>query len=141
MGLFDVFHRNAVNDDIDDIYEDYEDSYPRKEEIPTSDGNVSPFQPVRSAADVQVNIVTPQRYEDASKIADLLRDMKIVLLNLTKMEQSAIRRILDFLSGAVYAEDADIMKVGTNVYIIAPYFVELNGDAHDPSGLGIRGIR
>lgn len=136
MGLFDVFHRKAVNDDIYEDYEDYEDSYAREEEMPALDNNVSTFQPVRSAADVQVNLVTPQRYEDASKIADLLRDMKIVLLNLSKMEQNAIRRILDFLSGAVYAEDADIMKVGTNVYIIAPYFVDLKGDSFDSSSLG-----
>ena len=84
-------------------------------------------QPIHSVADMQIVLVAPQEYKDASKIADLLRDMKFVVLNLAKTERDVARRLLDFVSGVIYTEDGHIMKVATNVYVVAPYFVDLLG--------------
>ena len=84
-------------------------------------------QPIHSVADMQIVLVAPQEYKDASKIADLLRDMKFVVLNLAKTQRDVARRLLDFVSGVIYTEDGHIMKVATNVYVVAPYFVDLLG--------------
>jgi len=53
--------------------------------------------------------------------------MKFVVLNLAKTERDVARRLLDFVSGVIYTEDGHIMKVATNVYVVAPYFVDLLG--------------
>lgn len=111
----------------EDLYEDYqyEDNYAYEEE----DHGWEPegVQPIRSAADMQIVLVAPKEYKDASKIADLLRDMKFVVLNLADTERDVARRLLDFISGVIYTEDGHIMKVATNVYVVAPYFVDLLG--------------
>lgn len=111
----------------EDLYEDYqyEDNYAYEEE----DRGWEPegVQPIRSAADMQIVLVAPKEYKDASKIADLLRDMKFVVLNLADTERDVARRLLDFISGVIYTEDGHIMKVATNVYVVAPYFVDLLG--------------
>lgn len=109
----------------EDLYEEYEDSYAYEEE----DRGWEPegVQPIHSVADMQIVLVAPQEYKDASKIADFLRDMKFVVLNLAKTEREVARRLLDFVSGVIYTEDGHIMKVATNVYVVAPYFVDLLG--------------
>ena len=86
------------------------------------------MQPIRSVADMQIVLTQPLEYSAASEIADMLRDMKFVVLNLAKTEPEVARRLLDFVSGVVYSEDAHIMKVANNVYVVAPYFVDLLED-------------
>ena len=119
MGLLDALRRKP-----EDEYEDYtyDEAYGYDEEESWESDNV---QPIHSAADLQIVLTTPTKYEDASQIADLLRDMKFVVLNLAKTEPGVARRLLDFVSGVIYAEDGHIMKVATNVYVVAPYFVDL----------------
>lgn len=51
--------------------------------------------------------------------------MKFVVLNLAKTQRDVARRLLDFVSGVIYTEDGHIMKIATNVYVVAPYFVDL----------------
>ena len=119
MGFLDALRRKP-EDEYDDYA--YDESYGYEEEDSWEGDNV---QPMHNAADLQIVLTTPMKYEDASEIADLLRDMKFVVLNLAKTEPPVARRLLDFVSGVIYAEDGHIMKVATNVYVVAPYFVDL----------------
>ncbi len=129
MGLFSALRRKAPEEDL---YEEYEDNYAYEEEQNWEDEGV---QPIRSVADMRVVVVEPKEYNDASRVADHLRDMKFVVLNLGKTDQDVARRLLDFVSGVIFSEDGHIMKVATNVYVVAPYFVELM----DQSGGSKRG--
>ena len=118
----------------EDLYEDYEDDtyaddhYAYEEEAPQQTWTPQPsVQPIRSGADMQIVLVAPKDYKEASKIADLLRDMKFVVLNLSETDHAIARRLLDVVSGVIYTEDGHIMKVATGVYVAAPYFVDLMG--------------
>lgn len=122
MSFFSALRRKPEEEDL---YEDYEESYAYEDE--GQDWASEGVQPIHSVADMQIVLVAPQEYKDASKIADLLRDMKFVVLNLAKTERDVARRLLDFVSGVIYTEDGHIMKVATNVYVVAPYFVDLLG--------------
>lgn len=122
MSFFSALRRKPEEEDL---YEDYEESYAYEDE--GQDWASEGVQPIHSVADMQIVLVAPQEYKDASKIADLLRDMKFVVLNLAKTERDVARRLLDFVSGVIYTEDGHIMKVATNVYMVAPYFVDLLG--------------
>lgn len=121
--------RRKSEDSFDDYDEEYEDDYGYDNYNGYEDTRQSwesqGAQPIRSAADLQIELMIPEQYGDASKIADLLRDMKLVVLNLSKVEPDVSRRLLDFVSGVIYAEDGDLMKVSSTVYIAAPYFVDL----------------
>lgn len=92
-------------------------------------------QPIHTVADMQIVLTQPKEYRAASQIADLLRDMKFVVLNLADTDPEVARRLLDFVSGVIYSEDGHIMKIATNVYVVAPYFVDLLGDSNESETL------
>lgn len=125
MSFFSALRRKPEEEDLYEDYQ-YEDNYAYEEEDRGWEEPVG-VQPIRSVADMQIVLVAPKEYKDASKIADLLRDMKFVVLNLADTERDVARRLLDFISGVIYTEDGHIMKVATNVYVVAPYFVDLLG--------------
>ena len=124
MSFFSALRRKPEEEDL---YEDYEDTYTAYEEEDDRGWEPRTVQPIQSVADMQIVLVAPKEYKEASKIADLLRDMKFVVLNLAQTNRDIARRLLDVISGVIYTEDGHIMKVATNVYVVAPYFVDLLG--------------
>ena len=69
--------------------------------------------------------------ENAAEIADHLRDKRTVVLNMEETSKDVSRRILDFLSGAAYAQEGKVKKVALSTYIITPYNVDILGDLID----------
>ena len=78
-----------------------------------------------------VVLVKPDRFENAAEIADHLREKRTVVLNLEQTNKEVSRRILDFLSGAAYAQEGKVKKVALSTYIITPYNVDILGDLID----------
>ena len=76
-------------------------------------------------------LVKPEKFEDASSIADHLREKRTVVLNLESTNKEIARRLLDFLSGVAYANEGKIKKVAISTYIITPYNVDILGDLID----------
>ncbi len=133
MGILGLFQRPEAEDlyddyDYDEAYNEGYDDYAEPEPEPMRPMETSGVQPIHSVADMQIVLTQPKEYRAASQIADLLRDMKFVVLNLAQTEPEVARRLLDFVSGVIYSEDGHIMKVATNVYVVAPYFVDLLGN-------------
>ena len=127
MAFWSALRRRA---DEEDLYEEQEGTYAYEDEV-DSGWETPGVQPIRSAADMQIVTLEPTKYEDASSIADHLRDMKFVVLNLARADMAVARRLLDFVSGVAYAEDGHIMKVAEQVYVAAPYFVDLLSETDD----------
>ena len=86
---------------------------------------------IRAATQLQVVLVKPERFEDASSIADHLREKRTVVLNLESTNGEIARRLLDFLAGVSYANEGKIKKVAISTYIITPYNVDILGDLID----------
>ena len=86
---------------------------------------------IHATAALKVVLVKPERFENASEIADHLREKRTVVLNLESTNKDVARRLIDFLSGVAYAGEGKIKKVSTNTYIITPYHVDLEGDLID----------
>ena len=86
---------------------------------------------IATTTQVQVVLVKPERFENASEIADHLREKRTVVLNLESTNKDIARRLVDFLSGVAYAADGKIKKVAANTYIIPPYSVDIMGDLID----------
>ena len=79
----------------------------------------------------QVVLVKPERFEDASAVADHLNDKRTVVLNLESTNKDVSRRLIDFLSGVAYANNGQIKRVANSTYIITPYNVDIMGDLLD----------
>ena len=114
LGFEDNLTRSKKQDDISDA--------PRK-------GNK--VVNINATAQLQVVLVKPERFDDASAVADHLNAKRTVVLNLESANKDVARRILDFLSGVAYANDGQIKKVANCTFIITPYNVGLMGDLLD----------
>lgn len=79
-------------------------------------------------AQMQVVLVKPDRYEDVTSIADHMNDKKTVVLNLESADKDTARRIVDFLSGAAYANHGNMKKVSKGTFLIVPNGVDMMGE-------------
>ena len=148
MGIFDEFKRLArpYEDEEVDEFEDDFDLAPRpaerreRTERPARVENTYPAEEerrsnkvvnIRAATQLQVVLVKPEKFDDASAIADHLREKRTVVLNLESTNKEIARRLLDFLSGVAYANEGKIKKVAISTYIITPYNVDILGDLID----------
>ncbi len=83
---------------------------------------------INATTQLQVVLVKPERFEDASAIADQLNAKHTVVLNLESTGKEISRRLIDFLSGVAYANNGQIKRVATSTFIITPYNVDIMGD-------------
>lgn len=78
----------------------------------------------------QVNmvIIKSSDYGDARTVADHILGNRAVLLNLENCNKDMAQRILDFLSGVVYAQGGDLQRVAHSTYAVTPRNVGLQGE-------------
>ena len=154
MGFFDELKRMAhPYEDEEDDFEEYEAAAPRAaerreryerpervERVSRGGENLPNMEEerrsnkvvnIRAATQLQVVLVKPDKFDDASAIADHLREKRTVVLNLESTNKEIARRLLDFLSGVAYANEGKIKKVAISTYIITPYNVDILGDLID----------
>ena len=137
MGFMDELKK--IIHPYDDEDYDYEDDF----EEPSRDSR-SPFDDrkedrrseerradIHATTQLKVVLVKPERFENASEIADHLKEKRTVVLNLESTNKDVARRLIDFLSGVAYAGEGKIKKVAANTYIITPYSVDIMGDLID----------
>ena len=84
-----------------------------------------------TTAQLKLVVMQPETFEDARDIANHLKSKKPVVMNLESVDREVARRIVDFLSGSVYALDGNIQKVSNGIFLIAPYNVGIMGDFKD----------
>ena len=144
MSLIEKF-KNLMTDPEDDEYEeevDDEMDFVSKTgekpsaSAPVDNANTNPRHSnkvvnINATAQLQVVLVKPERFDDASTVADHLNAKRTVVLNLESANKDVARRILDFLSGVAYANDGQIKKVANCTFIITPYNVGIMGDLLD----------
>lgn len=87
---------------------------------------------IHTTTQLKVVVHTPNSFENAREIADHLKAKKPVVINLENVETPVARRIIDFLTGSVYALDGNIQKIADRIFLIAPYNVGImGGDVKD----------
>ncbi|MFG6118165.1 MULTISPECIES: cell division protein SepF [Thalassobacillus] len=69
----------------------------------------------------------PRNYNEAQDIADHLVNRRAVVINLQRVDHHQAKRIVDFLSGTVYAIGGDIQKLGMQTFLCTPDNVEISG--------------
>ncbi|HBT48114.1 MAG TPA: cell division protein SepF [Peptococcaceae bacterium] len=77
---------------------------------------------------MRLMVVHPQSYEQGALLAENLKNYRPVIVNLEKMPPEEARRLLDFLSGAVFALGGRVSRVGHAIFVFAPSNVDLSGD-------------
>ncbi len=79
----------------------------------------------------KVVLVEPRVYAEAQDISEQLKNKRAVVVNLQRIERDQGIRIIDFLSGTVYALGGDIQRIGTDIFLCVPDNVEVDGAISD----------
>ena len=114
MGIFDkIFGKEISGGEIseDEYYslgidEAYKDS--------NSEGN-------------KMILLEPRAYSESQQIADHLKKRNTVVVNLKRVTNEQAKRIVDFLSGTVYAIGGDLQKIGGGIFLCTPKNVNVEG--------------
>ena len=134
--ILTIPEEEEFEEEVEDIVEEetkkknvFSDTFSRKSEntprvIGGGKSKTVNFTPVQ----MQVVLVKPERYDDVTAIADHLNDRKSVVLNLESADREVSRRIVDFLSGATYANHGNIKKVSRGTFLIVPNGVDMMGE-------------
>ena len=135
MSIFDELRKlTHTYEDEDGEFEQF-DEEPRRDVFEDrrvrADDRRSKVVNIHATTQLKVILVKPNHFEDASEIADQLKDKRTVVLNLESTNKDIARRLIDFLSGVAYAGEGKIKKVAANTYLITPYHVDIEGDLID----------
>lgn len=91
-------------------------------------GQVLSMNSSSSSNKQEVVLFRPGSFNDTSKAADDLRNHKAVVVNMENVDKAMARRVVDFLSGCVYALDGDVKKIAQSAYLFCPHNMNIVGD-------------
>jgi cell division inhibitor SepF len=113
-------------DEEEDYIEEPEPMRPQKQQAAVKTQNVVSLQSVQKSS--KVVLIEPRMYSEAQEIADHLKNRRAVVVNLQRIDHDQAKRIVDFLSGTVYAIGGDIQKIGLSIFLCTPDNVEVSGN-------------
>lgn len=77
---------------------------------------------------IKMVISQPTTFEQSDEICSFLKEKKSVIVNLEYVNKDVARRIVDFISGGVYALDGYIQKVSNSIFLVAPSNYEITNE-------------
>lgn len=104
-------------------------SHRRNERAASSTGSNLPI-----SGGMKMIVYHPVSYEDTQSIIDNLKNRKPVIVNMEELELDTAQRILDFLSGAVYALNGTMCKISRGIFVVAPNNYDVVGNGEDDYG-------
>ena len=76
-------------------------------------------------------LLEPRAYSESQQIADFLKSRNTVVVNLKRVTADQAKRIVDFLSGTIYAIGGDLQKIGGGIFLCTPNNVNIQGKITD----------
>ena len=145
------------DEELDNFEETEEEPAPRtRRSSPFASSSAAPAAPAAAAAPVaapasatpsfggqvlnmssgkqEVVLFHAKTFDDAAKAADELCKRKAVILNMENVDKALTRRVVDFLSGSVYALDGRVKKVAQSTYLFCPHNMDVVGDLENIQG-------
>ena len=107
---------DANDDDLNNVREDEFYSISKEEALKEADktGN-------------KMILLEPRAYSESQQIADHLKSRNSVVVNLKRVTSDQAKRIIDFLSGCIYAIGGSMQKIGVGIYLCTPKNVNVQG--------------
>ncbi len=81
-------------------------------------------------------LLEPRAYSESQQIADHLKQKNTVVVNMKRVTPDQAKRIVDFLSGTVYALGGDLQKIGGGIFLCTPKNVDVEGAITDDDDKG-----
>lgn len=89
--------------------------------------------PIRNGAlgAMGIKVMKPTSFEDSQDICDVLLSGKATIINLEGFDVELAQRVMDFISGAVYAANGKLHQISSYIFIISPENIDISGDYQD----------
>lgn len=101
---------------------------PQRVDHQSTPSNVVSLQAATALKNAKVILIEPRVYAEAQDIAEHLKNKRATIVNLQRIDRDQGTRIIDFLSGTVYALGGDIQRVGNDIFLCTPDNVEVSGE-------------
>lgn len=88
---------------------------------------------VKKGATGKMILVEPRAYSESQEIADHLKSRNSVVVNFKRVTNDQAKRIIDFLSGTLYAIGGDLQKIGEGIYLCTPKNIDVQGEITEES--------
>lgn len=111
----------------DDVY-DYEEEEEEVEDRKLFGRKNKVVSMPQQANAIKMVISQPTTFEQSDEICSFLKEKKSVIVNLEYVNKDVARRIVDFISGGVYALDGYIQKVSNSIFLVAPSNYEITNE-------------
>ena len=120
----------GISDEEEEVYE-VEAEGEEVIEPATPLGRKAKVSSIAGSGPSKVVVIQFLNFDDAKDAADHLKNRKPIVANLEKLDNETTRRVVDFLSGAVYGVGGKIQNVSNRIFLITPSNVEVTGNYRD----------
>lgn len=93
--------------------------------------NIKSSDAIADDGSTKLVLLEPRAFSEAQQIADQLKSRNTVVVNLKRVTSDQAKRIVDFLSGTIYAIGGSLQKVGGGIFLCTPNNVKVNGKITD----------
>lgn len=126
LGLSNDNEQETENEDIYNIEEEKDTEEVEERGIfGNKKGKITSMPQIQA---VKMVITQPTSFDQSEEICNYLKEKKSIIVNLEYVNKDVARRIIDFLSGAVYALNGHIQKVSNSIFLIAPVNYDIESD-------------
>ncbi len=129
-GIFSkILYYMGIGENVEEEYDETVDEVKKPLLEPVKKSNIVSMP--SGPSQMKVILIEPINYDDVQDICDNLKNKKPIIINFENLDKNIARRMVDFVSGAVYAVDGTIQKVSNGIVIAAPPNVDILGSMGD----------
>ena len=82
----------------------------------------------------KIMVFDPSVFSDVKNIGKMILNGRAVIVNFRKMDENQIHRVIDFLSGLIFAVNGDMQRIGEKIFLCTPKNFKSEGDLSNLTG-------
>lgn len=123
IGTEEDYYEDEYYDEENEIEDEPQ---PRKSSFTRK--STSKVVPINPGASSRIRIMKPSEFDDSTGIADEIKSGRLVIFDVGNLDSSEARRVVDFISGAVYGVNGNVKRVSGGIFVAAPRNIDITGD-------------
>lgn len=122
------FEEEAIEEEGKKVHEELREEQPWLKKKEKDKGAVISMHAQRQ---VRVVVVDPRTFDETKSITDNLKNRRPVIINLEQAEADLAQRVIDFVSGATYALNGSMQKVGNGIFLFVPNNMDISNELRE----------
>lgn len=125
MGLFDNMKGLFSGSDEQEMYNEEVTNYNQEQSLVTTQNRVPVTKPKQARA--TITVCEPRVYSEVEDMATLLMDRNAIIVNFSKMDKSQAARVIDYLTGIIFAVQGSVQKLQSEIFLFTPSDITIDG--------------